>query len=331
MMKLKLGVLASVGILLLAGCVSPMQKGEEPPAETPTHARKAEVFDLQAHRGGKGRVPPGNILQAFEYAMDLQVTTIELDMHSTKDGVIVVIHDARVPREWRIDRDAPGPRPPDPQNAREEDLLVKRLTLAQLTKYRCELPANLNELPGRDPSVKLLMNTEYGRISTLEEVFEFCRDYASSKHKTKAQRENAKKIRFNLETKARGFEKQLIDIVKKFGLQDRVTVQSFDHGAIVAVSEIDPGICTAALNGVPSRIVRETRAAIWSHNHAGVTPAKVKEAHDLGLLVIPWTVNEAERMKTLIDWGVDGIITDYPDVLKDILNERGIPYSPALK
>jgi glycerophosphoryl diester phosphodiesterase len=97
------------------------------------------------------------------------------------------------------------------------------------------------------------------------------------------------------------------------------------------VSEIDPGICTAALNGIPSKIAQETKADIWSQNHAGVTPAKVKAAHDLGLLVIPWTVNEAARMNTLIDWGVDGIITDYPDVLKDILNERGIPYSPPLK
>ena len=276
-------------------------------------------------------MPPGNILQAFEYAMDLQVTTMELDMHSTKDGVLVVIHDARVPREWGIDRAAPGPRPPDPRNATAEELLVKRLTLAQLKKYRCELPANLKALPGRDPNTKLMANIEYAKIPTLEEVFEFCRDYASSEDKTAAQRENAKEIRFNLETKARGFEKQLIDIVKKFGLEYRVTVQSFDHGAIVVVSEIDPGICTAALNGLPSKIVQETKADIWSQNHAGVTPAKVKTAHDLGLLVIPWTVNEAERMNTLIDWGVDGIITDYPDVLKDILNERGIPYSPPLK
>ena len=330
-MKLRFGVLASVGILFLAGCVSQIQMAEEPLSETPTPVRKAERFDLQAHRGGKGRVPPGNILQAFEYAMDLQVTTIELDMHSTKDDVIVVIHDARVPREWRIDPDAPGPRPPDPHNAKEEELLVKRLTLAQLKRYRCELPPNLKALPGRDSSAKLLANTEYGRIPTLEEVLKFCRDYASSEDKTGAQRENAKNIRFNLETKARGFEKQLIDIVKKFGIQDRVTVQSFDHGAIVVVSQIDPGICTAALNGVPSRIVQQTSADIWSNNHAGVSPEKVKEAHELGLMVIPWTVNEAERMKTLIDWGVDGIITDYPDILKEILNERGIPYSPPLK
>jgi glycerophosphoryl diester phosphodiesterase len=330
-MKTRLAMFALVGIWFLTGCAAHGQRVGESSPETPELTRKAEVFDLQAHRGGKGRVPPGNILQAFEYAMDLQVTTMELDMHSTKDGVVVVIHDARVPPEWRIDRDAPGPRPPDPRSATAEELLVKRLTLAQLKKYRCELPANLNELPGRDPNVKLLVNTEYGRISTLEEVFEFCRDYSASEDKTDAQRENAKNIRFNLETKARGFEKQLIDIVKKFGLQDRVTVQSFDHGAIVVVSEIDPGICTAALNGLPSRIVQETKADIWSHNHAGVTPAKVKTAHDLGLLVIPWTVNETARMNTLIDWGVDGIITDYPDILKDILNERGIPYAPPLK
>jgi len=274
------------------------------PAEERTFFSGAKPRNF-AHRGG-AQVAPENTLYAYRRALEVGTDIIELDVRSTKDNHIVVLHDQSV------DRTTNGTGH------------VKELTLAELKK----LDAAYRFSPDRGTTFPL--RGKGLAVPTLEEVFEFCRDYVSSKHKTEAQRENAKRIRFNLETKARGFEKQLIDIVKKFDLQDRVTVQSFDHGSIVVVSEIDPGICTAALNGVPSRIVQETKAAIWSHNHAGVSSAKVKAAHDLGLLVIPWTVNDAARMNTLIDWGVDGIITDYPDVLKDILNERGIPYAPPL-
>jgi len=327
-MRLRLAVLALAGIWFVAGCVSQVQPVGGPAPKAPALSRKADRFDLQAHRGGKGRVPPGNILAAFEYALDLCVTTIELDMHATKDGVIVVIHDHRVATEWTIDPNAAGPRPPDPRTANAEDLAVKGLTLAQLKRYRCALPADLDKVPGRAPGAALLTDAEYAGIPTLEEVFQFCRDYASSEHKTSAQRVNAMKVRFNLETKSRGFEDKVIEVVRKFGFEERVYIQSFDHGSIVDVSRIDPMIVTAALNGVPDRIVQETKASIWSPNHTRVNPANVQAAHDRGLLVVPWTVNDAARMRTLIDWGVDGIITDYPDVLKNILETRGIPYAP---
>jgi glycerophosphoryl diester phosphodiesterase len=327
-MKLKLALLALTGLWFLAGCVSQAQRVGEVAPEALAPTRKAERFDFQAHRGGKGRVPPGNVLAAFEYALDLCVTTIELDMHATRDGAIVVIHDHRVPTEWTVDPNAASPKPPDPRTANAEDLTVKRLTLDQLKKYRCELPADLDKLPGRSPGATLLTDMEYETIPTLEEVFQFCRDYASSERKTPAQRENAGRVRFNAETKLRGFEDTVVEIVKRFGLEDRVCIQSFDHGSIVVVSQIDPAMRTAALDGIPSKVARETKAAIWSPNHTRVNAKDVEMAHDLGLLVIPWTVNDAARMKTLIDWGVDGIITDYPDVLKDILETRGIPYAP---
>jgi glycerophosphoryl diester phosphodiesterase len=327
-MRQTLAALALVCVLFVTGCVTEVERVGEPLQEAPAVIRKADRFDLQAHRGGKGRVPPGNILAAFEYALDLCVTTIELDMHATKDGAIVVIHDHRVPTEWTIDPHAAGPKPPDPRTANADELAVKGLTLDQLKRYRCELPADLDKLPGRAPGATLLTDAEYATIPTLEEVFQFCRDYASSEHKTSAQRANAMKVRFNLETKSRGFEDKVLGIVRKFGFEKRVYIQSFDHNSIVDVSRIDPAIVTAALDGVPDRIVQQTKASIWSPNHSRVNPANVQAAHDLGLLVVPWTVNDATRMKTLIEGGVDGIITDYPDVLKDILVTRGIAYAP---
>jgi glycerophosphoryl diester phosphodiesterase len=105
-------------------------------------------------------------------------------------------------------------------------------------------------------------------------------------------------------------------------------VQSFDHRSIATISELDPRIRTSALDGMPSRIVQSTKASIWSPRYPRVTAENVREAHELGLLVIPWTVDNPEAMENLIDLGVDGIITNVPDVLQEILRERGIPFAP---
>ena len=327
-MRLAAFVFAWAGIWFVTGCAGPAQKTRESSPEPLASSRKAEVFDLQAHAGGKGWVFPGNVLPAFEYALDLQVTTLELDMNYTKDGVIIVIHDRSIPKEWHVWADAQWALPPDPSQASPAELAIKNLTLEQIRNYRCPLAENIREFPGRSPNTKLLTSTEYCSIPTLEEVFQFVRDYASSEYKTKAQRENAAKVHFNIETKTRGFEQQVVDTVKMFGLEDRVMVQSFDHRSIATISKIDPEIRTSALDGIPSRIVRDTKAAIWSPRYPRVNAENVKEAHDLGLLVIPWTVDNPEDMENLIDLGVDGIITNVPDVLQEILIERGISFAP---
>jgi glycerophosphoryl diester phosphodiesterase len=66
-------------------------------------------------------------------------------------------------------------------------------------------------------------------------------------------------------------------------------------------------------------------ARIWSPNYRDLTEALVKEAKGLGLGVLPWTVNDPPDMERLIDWGVDGIITDYPDRLRDVMAARELP------
>ena len=327
-MKFRMMALLFLGLFVSGLLAGPFHADETSVWAAAVSERKADRFDVQAHAGGKGWVFPGNILEAFEYALDLQVTTLELDMNCTKDGVIVVIHDRNIPQEWHIDPDATGALPPDPRAASEEALAIKNLTLEQIKKYRCDLPADLRSFPGRSADTKLLAGGEYGRIPTLEEVFQFCSEYATSEYKSDAQRENAKKVQFNIETKTRGFEQAVVDTVEKFDLVDRVMVQSFDHRSIAIIAQINPRIRTSALDGFPDKVVEYTKATIWSPRYPRVTAENVKTAHDLGLLVIPWTVDEPADMTRLIDIGVDGIITNYPDRLQNILEERGIPYAP---
>jgi glycerophosphoryl diester phosphodiesterase len=108
-----------------------------------------------------------------------------------------------------------------------------------------------------------------------------------------------------------------------------VTIQSFDHRSINVIPQLNPQVETVALTSEavePANITAKTSAKIWSPDYRALTAAKIKVAHEADLLVIPWTVNDPNTMENLIDWGVDGLITDYPNILADILNERGIEF-----
>ena len=71
-------------------------------------------------------------------------------------------------------------------------------------------------------------------------------------------------------------------------------------------------------------MIKAAGGSIWSPNSSSIDFGAVKRAHDVGLQIVPWTVNETADMRRLIDWGVDGIITDYPDRLREVMKERGI-------
>lgn len=100
---------------------------------------------------------------------------------------------------------------------------------------------------------------------------------------------------------------------------ERTTVQSFDHRSIWAVHRLDPSLDLAALEaerGGRLGKLAERGATVWSPNHELVDAASLDEAHDAGLQVIPWTVNDRQRMRRLIELGVDGSITDRPDLAR---------------
>ena len=169
-------------------------------------------------------------------------------------------------------------------------------------------------------------------------LFDFVDAYADSPDKTEAQRTNAAAVRFNIETKRDPrdpttigdgfdgaqpgpFERGVVKLVEARGLVDRVTVQSFDHRSLWAVHALNPDIGLAALTARRTRVDAAdfadwaTRgAAVWSPDYRALTPTLLTAAHEAGLRVIPWTVNEVDEMERLVEMGVDGIITDRPDL-----------------
>lgn len=298
-------------------------------------------IDVQGHRGARG-LQPENTLPAFETALDLGVPTLELDLHYTADGQVVVWHDPVIePDKCRLSDDAPAtiPDPDDPRS--HADRAIARLTADQLAWFQCDRNPDQEAYPDQMASATELAGYDFG-IVTLSELFGFVESYAASGRKTNLQRDNAARVGFNVETKRRPddpstiadgfdgtnagpFELALLELVNRFELGSRIVVQSFDHRSLWAVHATDSSVPLAALTStdpVDLSGLAARGASIWSPRASTLTAQRIAEAHDVGLRVIPWTVNDQEEMAMLISIGVDGIITDRPDLLMEQVGEQ---------
>jgi glycerophosphoryl diester phosphodiesterase len=300
-------------------------------------APAASAFDLQGHRGARG-LAPENTLPAFERALDLGVSTLELDIGVSADGVVVVAHDPAL--NPLITRDAAGA-----WLERNRAPLIKELTVTQLQRFdvgriRDDTPyaATFAAQQGQDGT----------RIPTLAAVFDL----------VKAR--GAQDVRLNIETKLNPLQPQetvtaqamadaLLRTIRTAGMERRVSIQSFDWRTLKLVQQLAPEIPTVHLTlqstnndtvrdgtwtaglrmgdhgGSVPRLVKAAGGRTWSPNAGALTQDSLKEAQELGLRVIPWTVNAPADMDRLIAWGVDGLITDYPDRLRDAMARAGLP------
>lgn len=255
----------------------------------------APHIQVQGHRGAR-MVLPENTLPAFEYAIQAGADVLELDLAVTRDGVLVVSHDATMnPKYCTAPEGWAGTR------------VIREMTLAELKRWDCGSPAN------RDfPRQKSVPGT---RVPTLDEVLAL------------APRGS---FHFNVELKsnprhpeqtppAAEFARMVADVVRAHKLTGRVNVQSFDFRNLTAMKEIAPEIRMAALFEPGSHdVVNEAlavSAAITSPHYSYITPELVARAHKAGLQVIPWTANDEATWKRLVDAGVDAIITDDPAAL----------------
>jgi glycerophosphoryl diester phosphodiesterase len=298
-------------------------------------------FDLQGHRGARGLLPE-NTLPAFEKAIQLGVSTLELDVGVSKDGVVVISHDRALNPD--ITRDASGAYLAAP-------VLVNRLTLAEIKTYDVGRINPASPYAKRFPDQQPIDGTRMPALSTL---FKHVKKLGNSK------------VRFNIETKISPdqhtdtvspavFARKLLDVIREHGMQSRVTVQSFDWRTLQIIQELQKGqgkrVKTSCLTAqqpwtdnvtpvagkkswlgsikaaehadVPE-MVKAAGCDTWSPYFADINAQLVKKAQGLGLIVMPWTVNEPKDMETMLGLGVDGLITDYPDRAQALLAQRGI-------
>jgi glycerophosphoryl diester phosphodiesterase len=324
------------------GASAPGQVGAGLPAPGP---RK---FDLEAHRGGLGLVTE-NTLESFANGLEVGVTTLELDVQITQDGQAVVTHDRQVPASKC--RDTQPASPGDPEYPYVGDY-IKDLTLQQVQTLRCDKP-----LAGF-PQQRVVAGA---RIPMLSQVFALVNCY------------RANQVWLNVETKVEAGapeqtapREQFVQItareIRNAGLLNRVTIQSFDWGALMRMHQVEPRLPLVALTNGDFLQVGQPGASPWlggididdfggslvrgaasfgadalSPVHGNpqggkvddpgyvpyTTPEMVRDAHAAGIAVVPWTVDDPATIESLIDAGVDGLITDYPDRLRAILADRG--------
>jgi glycerophosphoryl diester phosphodiesterase len=281
-------------------------------------------LNIQGHRGSRG-LRPESTLPAFEVALDLMVTTLELDLHLTADDDVVIWHDEELwEQKCRIREGAPEhlalPAP------------IRTLSVADFDHFVCDGNPEPERFDAQVAEPTVLAGDRF-RVVRLLELFEFVNEYAASPAKSDAQREAAGRVEFNIETKrvpdhpeyigddfdgetVGTFEQVLIRAIDSSGMTTRSTIQSFDFRSLRAIHRTRPDIRLSALTQYTPDFdqIASTGASIWSPYYGLLTGDQVSEAHTLGLEVLPWTVNTSEEMQKLIDDGVDGFITDRPDI-----------------
>ena len=295
-------------------------------------------LDIQGHRGARGLLPE-NTLPAFARALSIGVTTLELDCAITCDDVVVVSHDSTLNPE--ITRSADG------LWINHADLPIAQFTYEELQRFDV---GRIDPASAYAVRFAQQQSVDGTRMPKLADVF------------TLARRAGNDTVRFNIETKISPlhpertvapdvFAPALINVIQDNTLGHRAVVQSFDWRTLAVVQTEAPQIKTVYLSaqqgfmdnilahqaaspwtaglhvsqfgGSVPRMVKAAGGAIWSPFWGDVTVSNVREAQSLGLQVVVWTVNTEAEMRAMMALGVDGIISDYPDVLRRVAGERG--------
>lgn len=235
-----------------------------------------------AHRGASGYFPENTML-AFEKAVEMGATGIETDVQMTRDGILVLIHDEEV------DRTTNGIG------------LVKDYTYSQL----CMLDAGYNY------SIRF----KGINVPSLVELIEFSK---------------GKNLILNLEIKNNeiqypNIEEKIVELVERHGVRDKVIVSSFNHYSLVKVKKLSKklkiGLLYMAGLYHPELYAKRLKAdALHPYFPAVNSPEIINSIKESKILINPYTINDIATMIQFVDYGVDGIITNYPDKLKAILD-----------
>jgi glycerophosphoryl diester phosphodiesterase len=233
-----------------------------------------------AHRGASGYYPENTVL-SFQKALEMGCTGIETDVQLTKDGVLVLMHDEMVNRTTN-------------STGFVKDYSYKELSVLDAGAWMSEEYKGL-------------------KVPTAEELILMVKD---------------KNVIINFEIKSGviiydGIEEKLIDLIYKYGMENRVILSSFNHYSMVHCKEISQDIKTGLLymEGLykPGAYAKTARADAIHPNFYAMKGEIIREVKDEGIMVNTFTVNDINYMKYFINIGVDGIITNYPDKLKNIL------------
>jgi glycerophosphoryl diester phosphodiesterase len=266
-------------------------------------------FDWQAHRGGRG-IMPENTIPAMLHAVDLGVTTLEMDAVITKDKQVILSHDTYFNHEITTKPDGSYI-----NESEEKKYNIYQMTYEEVSRFDV----------GMKVHSKFLQQVKLKTVKPrLAEVIDSIEAYTSVK-------KQAPKF-YNIETKSKPatdniyhpapgeFVELLMQVIKEKKIEARTIIQSFDIRTLQYLHRKYPAIKTALLiedlGGVKQQVAKlGFTPTIYSPYYSLVNRSVVESCREMGMLIIPWTINEVSKMKEIKELGVDGIITDYPDRL----------------
>ncbi|MBV9987199.1 MAG: glycerophosphodiester phosphodiesterase [Chitinophagaceae bacterium] len=271
---------------------------------------KAEKFDKQGHRGCRGLVPE-NTIPAMLKAVELGVTTLETDAVITRDGQVVLSHEPFFNHEISTHPDG------SPVTEQEErSLNIYKMDYAQVKRFDVGLrPHPRFPQQQKLPAIKPL----------LADMIDSVEQYCTAHHKPGPM--------YNIETKSQpatdnlyhpepgSFVDLLVAVIRSKQVTDRVIIQSFDPRTLQYLHEHYPGIKTSLLieENDKKALALQLKAlgfipTVYSPHFSLVSPLLVKQCRDAGISLIPWTVNDINEIRRLRDLGVNGVISDFPDL-----------------
>ncbi len=306
-MRLSLFSLLTLALLSLWAC-------QTEPQSMPESTSTPPPFDWQGHRGARGLLPE-NTIPAFLKALEFpQVRTLELDLAVSKDQILIVSHDP-----WLSHHISSHPDGQPVLREEEDQLRILEMTYEALKAYDCGLRGNARfpeqqPMAVHKPSLKDMVTT----------VEDFCK---KNSHPLPL---------YNIEIKSRpewydslvpppaAFVQLLLQDLQALGIKDRSCVQSFDPEVMRELHRQDATQTNAFLienlEGFDKNMAKlDFTPSIYSPYFMFVDSSLVQQVHQRGMQLIPWTVNEVPQMKQLMELGVDGIITDYPNRIAEAI------------
>ena len=269
------------------------------------------IFDVQGHRGCRGLMPE-NTIAAMKHGLGFGITTLELDVVITKDKKVVLSHEPFFNHEIST---KPDGKPVT--ESEEKSLNIFQMNYSDVLKYDV----------GLKPHPRFAQQQKIAAIKPLlSEVFETMQEYMKTAKRPYPF--------FNIETKSKPatdhifhpepkeFVDLLMQVIKESKMEEYIIIQSFDFRTLQYLHKTYPQIKTAMLvEADDNRSFRKQlddlgfTPTIHSPAYQLVTPNLIEECHKKNIQIIPWTVNDKTTFIKLKNMGVDGIITDYPDLI----------------
>lgn len=296
-------------LFLATACSSHPEEttGNETEASNKTMKSSTQMIDWQGHRGARGLLPE-NTIPAFLKALEYPVTTLELDVVISQDGKVVISHEP-----WMVAAICQQPDGSSIPEEEEKTFRIYDMAYAKIQEYDCGSKGNTNfpEQTAIGVSKPLL-------DSLFPAVEAWCAEHDRPLPNYNIEIKSQPEWDGTFTPEPNEFAKRVLTVIEQAGVRERTCIQSFDARSLRAVHELDPEMTTAWLvadaDGLEANLQElGFLPTIYSPYYKLVTANVVREAHERGLQIIPWTVNEVAQMRALINMGVDGIITDYPN------------------